>query len=41
MEIEDVEKNLMKVQGVEKAVVVPIFEVGGGQNQVFKSLLYL
>lgn len=41
MEIEDVEKNLMKVRGVEKAVVVPIFEVGGGQNSVFKSLLYL
>lgn len=41
MEIEDVEKNLMKVRGVEKAVVVPVFEVGGGQNSVFKSLLYL
>ena len=41
MEIEDVEKNLMKVRGVEKAVVVPVFEVGGGQNSVLKSLLYL
>ena len=34
MEIEDVEKNLMKVQGVEKAVVVPIFEVGGAKSGI-------
>ena len=37
MEIEDVEKNLMKVQGVEKAVVVPIFEVGGGKIRYLKA----
>ena len=28
MEIEDVEKNLMKVDGVEKAVVIPVYEDG-------------
>ena len=37
MEIEDVEKNLMKVRGVEKAVVVPVFEVGGGKIRYLKA----
>ena len=34
MEIEDVEKNLMKVRGIEKAVVVPVFEVGGAKSGI-------
>ena len=37
MEIEDVEKNMMKVSGVKKAVVVPIFEVGGGKIRYLKA----
>ena len=37
MEIEDVEKNMMKVPGVKKAVVVPIFEVGGGKIRYLKA----
>ena len=37
MEIEDVEKNLMKVQGVDKAVVVPVFDVEGSKIKYLKA----
>lgn len=35
MEIEDVEKNLMKVPGIDKAVVVPVYE--GGKVKYLKA----